>query len=33
MQEVMTNQAVSKTIANYVKYTDQEKINKILLNE
>jgi len=30
MQELMTNQDTMKAITNYVKYTDQEKINAIL---
>ena len=30
MQELMTNQAVTKAITNYIQYADQEKLNKVL---
>jgi hypothetical protein len=30
MQELLTNQDVMKAISNYVKYADQEEINKVL---
>lgn len=30
MQELMTNQEVTAAMANYIKYINQEKINKIL---
>lgn len=30
MQELMTNQNVTKAISNYIQYADQEKINQVL---
>ncbi|MCW9031589.1 MAG: hypothetical protein OQK58_08900 [Gammaproteobacteria bacterium] len=33
MQELMTNQNVTKAISNYIKYADQEKINQVLLKK
>jgi hypothetical protein len=30
MQELMTNQNVTKAITNYIKYVDTDKLNKIL---
>lgn len=30
MQELMTNQNVTKALTNYIKYADKDKINKIL---
>jgi len=32
MQELMANENVMKTITNYAKYTDQDKINRVLSN-
>jgi hypothetical protein len=33
MRELMTDQNVTKSISNYVRYIDEEKINKVLLEK